>query len=295
MQNYKIFTDATCDLTPQQVEECDVRVMPMEVVIGGQSFLHYPDEREMSLKEFYTRLRSGETATTVAISMGTWEQVLEEELKNGSDLLLVIFSSALSSTYNNAKMAADELKEKYPERKIVIVDTLCESLGVGMLTRMASKWRAEGKTIEENATLLERIKLKIHHWFTVDDLGHLRRGGRISMATAIVGQALGIKPILHMDGEGRLVAVGKVRGRKHAIKEIINRMEALAEEPANQDVFIIHADCPEDGEALRQELLSRIPVKSVTINQLGPLAGAHAGPGTLAVFFIGKHRASLNF
>jgi DegV family protein with EDD domain len=293
MQNYIIITDATCDLTPQQLEECDIRVIPMEVVIGGQAFLHHPDEREMSLKEFYTRLRGGETATTAAISMGTWEQVLDEELKKGHDLLLVIFSSALSSTYNNARMAAEDLKEKYPERKLVIVDTLCESLGVGMLSRMTSQWRAEGKTIEENAALLEEIKLKVHHWFTVDDLGHLRRGGRISRTTAVVGQALGIKPILHMDKEGRLVAVGKVRGRKHAIKELINRMEELAEKPAEQDTFIIHADCPEDAQILRQELLSRIPVKSVTINQLGPLAGAHAGPGTLAVFFVGKHRTLL--
>jgi DegV family protein with EDD domain len=290
MQDYTIMTDSTCDLTAQQVAELNIKIVPMNATVGEISFFHYSDAREMSFQEFYARLRAGEKNATSAVSVGEWSDAFESELKTGMDVLAIIFSSALSRTYDNACMAAEDMKSKYPERQLIVIDSLCAALGQGLLVKMASEWRAEGKDIKENAAHVEASKLHLCHEFTVTDLAHLRRGGRISRTTAIVGQALGIQPILHVDNNGKLVGVGKARGRKNAIHELVNRMAERVIEPEKQHVFITHGDCLEEAEALAKEIRECMGVKQITINFLGPIAGGHAGPGTLAVFYIGRER-----
>ena len=290
MPNYTILTDSTCDLSVEQVEEFGVKVLPMSATVGDFSFFHYTDAREMSFKEFYKRLRASDTYSTSAVSIGDWSDAIENAFKEGLDVLVVAFSSGLSCTYENACFAADELKPKYPQRQIIVVDSLCAALGQGMLVRMASEWRAEGKDIKENAAHLEASKHHVCHWFTVTDLAHLRKGGRISRTTAIVGQALGIQPILHVDEKGKLVGVGKARGRRNAIHELVSKVQENAIESEKQHIFINHGDCLDEAETLAGEIKERLNVKDITINFLGPIAGAHAGSGTLAVYFIGKER-----
>lgn len=290
MQKYTIMTDSTCDLSVQQVSELDIKIIPMSATVGDKSFFHYSDAREMDLKEFFDRLRAGEKVVTSAVSVGQWSDAIEAELKEGADVLAIIFSSALSCTYENAIMAVEDLKFKYPERQITVIDSLCAALGQGMLVKMASEWRAEGKSLKENVSHIEASKPHLCHWFTVTDLAHLRRGGRISRTTAIVGSALGIQPILHVDNNGKLVGVGKTRGRKNAIHELVNKMAELGIELEKQHVLITHGDCLEEAEAMAKEIRDRLGVKQITINFLGPIAGGHAGPGTLGVFFIGKER-----
>ena len=290
MEKYAILTDSTCDLVPAQAREHDIIILPMGFTVGDRHYLHYPDERELSIREFYALLRTGIVPGTSAVSPGDWQEAVEREFAAGRDALIITFSSALSCAWQNAVIAAENLTAKFPSRRVKVIDSLCASLGQGMFVLMAAELRARGVAFEEAVTQLEINKMHVCHWFTVADLGHLRRGGRISRTTAVVGTALGIKPILHVDNEGRLVGVDKSRGRHRAVMELLHRMEKTAIEPARQTIYISHADCREDADTLADEIKKRFGVEEIVINFVGPIAGGHAGPATLALFFLGKER-----
>ena len=215
---------------------------------------------------------------------------MEPQLQAGRDVLVLAFSSGLSATYNSSAVAAEELREKYPERKIYTVDTLCASLGQGLLVWLAAKERAKGKTIDEVRDWAVGHKLSICHQFTVGDLHFLKRGGRISSTTAFVGSMLQIKPVLHVDNDGKLMTVAKARGRRAALKALVDRMEQTAIDLRDQTVFISHGDCLEDAQLVAQLVKDRFGVKDVYMNYVGPVIGAHAGPGVLALFYVGVER-----
>jgi DegV family protein with EDD domain len=215
---------------------------------------------------------------------------MEPLLQEGKDVLVLAFSSSLSNTCNAAQMACRELSEQYPGRKVLCVDTLAASLGQGMLVYYAVQQKQKGRSAEEVKAWAEQNRLRMCHWFTVDDLNHLKRGGRISAATALFGSMLNIKPVLHMDDAGRLAAMGKARGRRASLDALVDRMEQTAEKPEDQVVFISHGDSPDDAEYVSSEVKRRMGVKRVVIGEIGPVIGAHAGPGTLALFFFGSRR-----
>ena len=290
MSEFVILTDSSCDLPPALAESMELEVLPLSVEIEGARYCNYLDGREISAAEFYDKLRKEERAVTSAVNVGEFTDRLEALLKAGKDVLVLAFSSGLSTTYNSAAIAAEDLKERYPAQKIYVVDTLSASLGQGLLIWHAAQERAAGKSIEEVRDYVEKNKLHLCHWFTVDDLNHLKRGGRISSATALVGGMLSIKPVMHMDDEGHLVNVSKARGRQASLKALVDKMEELAIEPANQMVFISHGDCLEDAETVASMVKERFGVKEVVINHVGPVIGAHSGPGTMALFFLGEHR-----
>ena len=289
-RNYAVMTDSSADLTAGLVEQLGLDVIPLSVNVGQQSFMNYPDEREISSPDFYELLRKGANAQTSAVNVDTFLSAMSVHLKAGKDVLYLGFSSGLSSTYGASEIAAQELREAYPDRKILTVDTLCASLGQGLLVYLTMQKVLAGATIEEAAADAEENRLHLCHWFTVDDLFFLKRGGRVSAATALVGSALGIKPVLHVDNEGHLINVSKARGRKNSILALVDRMEASAIEPQKQTVFISHGDCLADAEFLAAEVRKRFGINDITINFVGPVIGAHSGPGTLALFFLGTER-----
>ena len=289
-RNYVVMTDSSADLTAALVEQLGLDVIPLSVNVGAQSFLNYPDEREISSTDFYEMLRKGANAQTSAVNVDTFLNAMSVHLKAGKDVLYLGFSSGLSSTYGASEVAAQELRETYPDRKIFTVDTLCASLGQGLLVYLTMQKVLSGATIEEAAAYAEENRLHLCHWFTVDDLFFLKRGGRVSAATALVGSALGIKPVLHVDNEGHLINVSKARGRKNSILALVDRMESSAIEPQKQTIFISHGDCLDDANFLAEELRKRFGISDITINFVGPVIGAHSGPGTLALFFLGTER-----
>lgn len=289
-QTYVILTDSAADLSADLVERLNLVVLPLSVTLEGKEYLNYPDERDITAKYLYERLRAGAMATTAALNVDTFEREMETYLKAGKDVLYLSFSSGLSATYNASCIAAEELREKYPERKILIVDTLCASSGQGLLCCLTAKQREAGATIEEAAKYAEETKHHLAHWFTVDDLHFLKRGGRVSAATAILGTALGIKPLLHTDDAGHLVSVDKARGRKRVISAMVDRMEKTAIRPQEQTVFISHGDCEEDAQSLAKLVQERLHPKQIVIQVIGPVIGAHSGPGTLALFFLATDR-----
>ena len=290
MSEYVIVTDSSADLTDGMVKELGVEVLPLSFTVKGQTYHNYPDNRDMDPKDFYAMLRSGEMATTAAVNVADYTSALEPLLESGKDVLVLAFSSGLSATYQSSVIAVNELKEKFPERKIFTVDTLCASMGQGLLVYLAAKKKQAGATIEEVRDWTEENKLKLCHWFTVDDLHFLKRGGRISAATAVLGSMLHIKPVLHVDDEGHLINMGKARGRGASLTALVDHMEETAIDPASQVVFISHGDCLADAEKVAGDVKKRLGVKEVVINHVGPVIGAHSGPGTLALFFLGSRR-----
>lgn len=290
MNDYVIVTDSSADLSEELVQEAGVEVLPLRFTIEGQTGYNWPDNRDMDPKEFYSRLRKGDMATTAAVNMDQYLTMLEPMLQAGQDVLVLAFSSGLSATYDSARLAGEELREKYPERKLFVVDTLCASMGEGLLVWHAGQLKKQGKTIEEVRDWAEGNKLHLCHQFTVDDLHFLKRGGRISATTAVVGSMLKIKPVLHVDNAGKLVNIGKARGRKASLKALVDRMEETVTDPAGQTVFISHGDCLEDAQYVAQLVQERMGVKDIRINYVGPVIGAHSGPGTLALFYLGTER-----
>ena len=290
MASYVIVTDSSADLSAQMAEEAGVQVLPLRFTVEGQTYYNWPDNREMDPKVFYRMLREGEVATTAAVNISQYLDMLEPILQSGTDVLVLSFSSGLSATYDSSRLAAEELREKYPQRKIFAVDTLCASLGQGLLVWHAAQLKDQGKSIEEVRDWAEENKLHLCHQFTVDDLHFLKRGGRISATTAVVGTMLKIKPVLHVDDGGKLVNIGKARGRKASLKALVDRMEETAIDPAGQTVFISHGDCMEDAEYVAGLVKERMGVQDVRINYVGPVIGAHSGPGTLALFHLGSRR-----
>ena len=288
--DFAIFTDSSADLGEDLVREMDIQVLPLSFTIQDRTYHNYPDNHELSPHTFYKMLREGQTATTAAVNVEQYLQALEPQLQAGRDVLVLAFSSGLSATYNSSAIAAEELREKYPERKIYTVDTLCASLGQGLLVWLAAKERAKGKTIDEVRDWAVAHKLSICHQFTVDDLHFLKRGGRISSTTAFVGSMLQIKPVLHVDDEGHLINIAKARGRQASLKALVDKMEKTAIDPAHQTVFISHGDCLEDAQMVADLVKERLGVPEVYLNPIGPVIGAHAGPGTVALFYVGTER-----
>lgn len=285
--SYKIITDSGCDFTKEKYAELGLAVAPLMVNFRGES---YPDRNDESLKDLYAGLRAGEVSTTAAVNPEQWAEAMEPVLKADEDVLVLAFSSGLSTSYQSAEIAAGDLREQYPDRTILVVDSLCASLGQGLLAYYACKKRDEGLGLQELYQWLLNNRLHLCHWFTVDDLMYLKRGGRINAATAIMGTMLSIKPVLHVDDEGHLVNVGKARGRRASIQAMAKKVGELAEGYDNSVMFISHGDCPEDAEYLRSLLESQYGVKEVYINYVGAVIGSHSGPGTLALFFMGQHR-----
>ncbi len=290
MSDFVILTDSSADLEANMVRQLDVQVLPLSFSMGQQIYHNYPDNREMDPHAFYQLLRQGQVATTSAINVAQYTDALEPLLQAGKDVLILAFSSGLSTTYNSSRIAVEELSEKYPERKIYTVDTLCASLGQGLLVYLAVKEREKGRSIQEVRDWVEENKLHMCHQFTVDDLHFLKRGGRISATTAVVGSMLQIKPVLHVDNEGHLINIAKARGRQASLKALVDKMEKTAIDPANQVVFISHGDCLEDAQTVEKLVKERFGVKEVYINYVGPVIGAHSGPGTLALFYVGSER-----
>ena len=287
MCNYQIITDSCCDLPPQMREEMNVKMCSLTLLFQGQE---QADSVGEDIQRMYQALRAGEVASTAAVNPDGWAGVMELALEQGQDVLVLAFSSGLSTTYQSAVIAADELAEKYPQRSIRVVDTRCASLGQGLLVWYACKKRDEGFSLEELATWAEEAKTHLCHWFTVDDLMYLKRGGRVSAATALVGTVLGIKPVLHMDDEGHLINRSKVRGRKAAIAALAEQLGQLGLPGENKTVFICHGDCLEDARQLEKLVREKHGVEEVFIGYTGAVIGSHSGPGTLALFFMGKHR-----
>ncbi len=285
--SYKIVTDTCCDFPAQMYQDLQLEVVSLSVLYKG---VNYNEYSEAWLKDLFDGLRSGEKATTAAVNPEGWASVIEPVLSGGEDALVLTFSSGLSATYQSAVIAADELQEKYPDRKILVVDTLCASLGQGLLVWYACKKRDEGMSLEELAAWCEEYRSKLCHWFTVDDLMYLKRGGRVSAATALVGTMLQIKPVLHVDDEGHLINVSKARGRRASIDALAAKMGQTAIPGANDTVFICHGDCEADAEYLAKQVKEKYGVKDVFIYYVGAVIGSHSGPGTLALFYLGEHR-----
>ena len=290
MSSFVILTDSSADLSASMVQQLDVQVLPLSFVLDGHTYHDHPDNRDMDPHLFYERLRSGDMATTSAVNVAQYTEALEPLLQAGQDVLILAFSSGLSTTYNSSLIAVKELQAKYPDRKLFTVDTLCASLGQGLLVWYAAQARARGGSIEEVRDWIEEHKLNLCHQFTVDDLYFLKRGGRISSATALVGSMLHIKPVLHVDNEGHLINTGKVRGRQAALKALVDRMEHTAIDSGSLTVFISHGDCLEDAQMVADMVKKRFGVQEVYINYVGPVIGAHSGPGTLALFYMGTER-----
>ena len=289
-RNYVVMTDSSADLTAGLVEQLGLDVIPLSVNVGEQSFMNYPDEREISSPDFYDLLRKGANAHTSAVNVDAFLNAMSVHLKAGKDVLYLGFSSGLSSTYGASEIAAQELRETYPDRKILTVDTLCASLGQGLLVYLTMQKALAGATIEEAAAYAEENRLHLCHWFTVDDLFFLKRGGRVSAATALVGSALGIKPVLHVDNEGHLINVSKARGRRASIDAMAAKIGETGIAPQNQVIFISHGDCMEDAKYLEKVVRETYHPKDVVISYVGPVIGSHSGPGTLALFFLGTKR-----
>ena len=287
MPNYQIITDSGCDLPADMLQNLNVKKIPLSVLFRGEGRTDSVDE---GIKDFYDGLRAGEVATTSAVNPDGWASVMEPALQAGQDALVLAFSSGLSTTYQSAVIAASELMEKYPDRKIYVVDTLCASLGQGLLVWHACQKRDAGLELEALRDWVEAHKLNLCHWFTVDDLMFLKRGGRVSATTALVGTMLQIKPVLHVDNEGHLINVAKARGRKASIDALAKKVAELGEGFDNETMFISHGDCLEDAQYLASQLKEKYGVKHVHINHVGAVIGSHAGPGVLALFFLGKNR-----
>ena len=287
MCNYQILTDSTCDFPDAMYSRLNLAVVPLTVRFRDKEA---DDRNDDSLKELYAGLRAGETTTTAAVNPQRWAEAMEPSLKAGQDLLVMTFSSGLSTTCQSARIAAEELRERYPERTIHVVDTLAASLGEGLLVYQACRLRDSGMDLDTLHSWVEENKLHLCHWFTVDDLMYLKRGGRISPTTALVGTMLQIKPVLHVDDAGHLISVSKARGRKAAINALAERMAATMGAFDNTTVAISHGDCREEAEELAAVLKERFGVQEVLISYVGAVIGSHSGPGTLALFFFGDHR-----
>ena len=290
MADFVLFTDSCCDLPDALVKEMQLAVQPLSVHLDENTYKNYLDEREITYKDFYALIPKAKDIKTSAVNQQTFMDAMEPILQEGKDILYIGFSSGLSGTYSAGALAARELQEKYPDRKVYAVDSLCASLGQGMYVYLGWQKKQAGASIDEVRDYLEEIKLNLCHWFTVNDLFHLKRGGRVSAATAVVGSMLSIKPVMHVDDEGHLIAVSKARGRKASLKQLMEEMKKTAINPEEQVIFISHGDVQDEAEYLGNMIREELHVKDVIINYVGPVIGAHTGPGVIALFFLGTKR-----
>lgn len=289
MNTYVIMTDTNADLPEEYIREHGLEVLSLSYMIDGET---YDRNHPLEVGEFYKRMRNGSMPTTSQVNPDQAKKAFTACLKQGKDVLYIAFSSALSGTYNSGRIAAEEIKEEglFPDRKLVVLDSLSASLGQGLLVHKAVQLKEAGKSLEETVSWVEENKLNLCHIFTVDDLFHLHRGGRVSKATAVLGTMINIKPILHVDEEGRLTPIGKVRGRRKSLSALADRMGEQIKGFENPEVFISHGDCLEDAEYVEKLVRERFGVENFVINHVGPTIGAHSGPGTMALFFMGNQR-----
>lgn len=288
MANYVIMTDSGTDFTKEMIAELDVKLLDLSVTLEGKEPV---PNSSLDLPELYAFLREKKSASTAAVNLDAFLEEMTPVLEEGKDILYIGFSSGLSSTFASGKLAAEELSEKYPDRKIYAVDTLAASLGEGLLVYHAAKMRLAGADIEEVRDFVENNRLNLCHWFTIDDLFFLKRGGRVSATTAVVGTMLGIKPVMHVDNEGHLINVGKARGRRASIDALFAKAaETMTGDRSDATVFISHGDCIDDANYLADRIKNELGVKEVRIAYVGAVIGSHSGPGTLALFFFGSER-----
>lgn len=291
MRDYMIMTDSNADLNAQEAEENEITVLPLTYTIDGVSYLDTPAHDGMPIETLYRKLREGAVCKTAGVGVGAFEEKMAAALEAGKDVLCICFSGALSSTCRSACVAAEAVGERYPDGRAEVIDSLAVTRGQGMLVLDAAARRREGKTLQETADWARSMIPRLSQWFIVDDLNFLRRGGRLNSASAIIGTALGIKPMLHADTEGKLTPVTKIRGRKRALDALIRKAEQLADRPlSGQTVYLSHAGCREDADFAAEQLRKRLGVADVRIGYLGPVCGSHAGPGTLYLAFYGTER-----
>jgi len=290
LRDYIIFSDATCDLPGYILDDMGIEVIPMEFEIEGKTYKDHPKGGDIGFHEMYDMLRSGKTAVTTQINYDTYRSFFEPKLKQGFDIIYIGFSSGLSGTFSTACIVGEDLKEEYPDAGIFMVDSLAASVGEGQLVYNAALKKQAGMTVDDLYQWVKDNRDHFCHWFTVDDLNHLRRGGRCSAAAAIVGTALGIKPVLHVDNEGHLIPMLKVRGRRKSLEAMLDKMKETCIKPEEQVIFIGHGDSIDEAQELERMVREALPVKDVIINRIGPTIGAHSGPGTIALFFYGTQK-----
>ncbi len=290
MNPFIILTDSSCDLPDSLAKKMQLEVIPLSVDVDGEIFRNYLDGREISNQDFFERLINAKSVKTSAVNQSQFLDVLEPLVQAGNDVLYLGFSSGLSGTFSAGALAVHEIAERYPERKVYAVDTLCASMGQGLLIYHCWELQQQGKSIDEVHEFAEANKLHLCHWFTVSDLMFLKRGGRVSAATAVVGSMLNIKPVMHVDNEGHLINVRTARGRKASLRALADEMGNRGINLKDQHIFISHGNCEDDANYLANLVRDRFHVKDVTMNCLGPVIGAHAGPGTMALFFMGTER-----
>lgn len=288
---YRIVSDSSCNLPESIIDEFDIHIFPLTFMVDDVQYQSYLKGHKTDLKQFYTMMREGKMITTSLPNLAEAADALKSILDAGDDILYIGFSSGLSGTYEAIELLMGSLAAEYPDRTLLAVDTLAASLGEGLLVWYAAQMRDDGTTIEEVRDWLCENRLHLAHWFTVDDLMFLFRGGRVSRTSAWAGTMLNIKPVMHVDDEGHLIPLEKVRGRKKSLNALVDHMEQTASQPvADQTVFITHGDCQEDAEYLAGLVRERFGVKDILINYVDPVIGAHSGPGTMALFFLASER-----
>lgn len=288
MNDYVIVSDATFDLPIDMINESDIRVIPMGLIIDDVEYIHYPDERNLSISDFYSKLKKGSVSHTSQITPTTFHEYFGEILKEGKDFIYIAFSSGLSGTYYASQLVINELSEEYPDRKMFTIDSQCASIGEGLLVYLAAIQKKNGMPIEELRDWVEANKKKMRHWFTVKDLYYLKRGGRISSVEAFVGTTLKIRPVLSTDDVGKLIVKSKIRGSKAELDLLINKLETEGIDTKQQTVIIGHADNLEQAKQLEAIIRDKKLVKDTVIASIGPIIGTHTGPGMLALTFVGN-------
>lgn len=290
MQKYIILTDSTTDLPAYYAEENELEVLPLGFMIDGITYKNYLDNRELSSKDFYRKISEGKQAKTFQVNPDEFYDSFKKILDSGYGVLAIIFSSGLSGTYNSARIAYDQIKNEYPNAPIKIIDSLSASLGEGLLVHYAVCAKRNGMSLEEAYEYIEELKLRVTHWFTVQDMDTLKRGGRISAASAFFAKTLNINPVLHVSDEGKLVAKAKKIGRKNAVNALIDKFLETYTKDENKIVFICHSNCLDDAEKIKNVVKEKTQISDVLINEIGPVIGGHCGVGTLAIFYISNKR-----
>jgi DegV family protein with EDD domain len=288
---YIIVTDSTTDLPQSTADALGLVIIPYIFILDGKEYLNFLDHRILPLPDFYNMLKAGKTGSTSLVTEQRYMETFEPILQDGKDIIYMCLSSGLSSSYSQSLLAAEALREKYPGRKLAMIDSLSASMGQGLLAHYAVKAKRDGKSFEEAAAYIESLSHRIIHWVRADDLHHLRRGGRVSGAAAFMGTMLNIKPMIHINGEGRLVPVAKMRGKAKSLDYMVERMAATdANEPQHHTFFISHSDSPQEAQELAGMVIKRFGHRDCMINDIGPVIGAHTGPGTLVLTFVGTSR-----
>ena len=288
--SYQIVTDSACNLTEEMIDQLGLEILPLTFIVDGVEHQSYLKGQKTDLKQFYTMMREGKVITTSLPNLQDSEKIFRDIADRGDDILYLGFSSALSGTYEAIALILQQMSADYPDRSFQAVDTFAASGGQGLLVHLACKKAQEGASLEEVAQYVKDTRNHLAHWFTVDDLMFLFRGGRVSRTSAWAGTLLNIKPVLHVDDSGALIPMQKVRGRRKSIKALVEHMEQTAIEPETQTIFITHGDCIEDVEALKEEITTRFGITDFVVNYIDPVIGAHSGPGTLALFFLATEK-----